>query len=189
MIAVIGFDPGATAGAALVAVPRGDDHRPRCLAAASIAASRSKKRVGPARRARWELDWYERALVVLHRLRAQVPDRRLAEVTLVIEVPNDERSCDAYSFGLARQTERLALACQAVFGRRPEPVTQGTWVDFYGDLPIAKQGDGTHRIEEAAAHVVGARELLEKVTAGHRVDVAEAVLLAAAVLQTDGVAS
>lgn len=179
-IAALGLDPGATAGAALVAVPRGEDPRPRCLGALSITASRPSRLRGPPATAEWERRWYERALLALHRLRAPVPERRWLEVALVIEVPSFEGQGDAYAFGLARETERLSLACQAVWGRRPEPFGHCDWTAVHSELPIAKVGNGRHRIDEAGARVAGAELLLEQVPTSQRVDVAEAVLIAAA---------
>ena len=181
MIAAIGLDPGATSGAALVAVPWGADPRPRLLAATAITASSPTKLRGPARTAEWTRRYQRAAEEALRRFRCILPAHRLDEVALAVEERPGSTGPTEEVYGLGCRTGQLVAAVEHIFGRAPELVPQPWWTEIL-DVPPRKSGGGGHRIEEASARLVGAAELLDQVPATARVDVAEACLLALAVL-------
>ena len=181
--AALALDPGATTGAALVTRPFGDDSRPRCLAACAIAPSRPSKGSRVVRAAEFERRYLLAARQVLLGFRCLLADYRLDEVVLVVERrPLSLAAGDVEEFeGLVSRVQQLSDACVDTWGRAAQRTDHTWWTAQHEGIPTGKLGDGSHRVEEASARVAGAGVFLEVVKpARARVDVAEAVLVAAA---------
>ena len=180
--AALALDGGATTGAALVTRPFGDDPRPRCLAACAIAPPRPTKGSHPERTAEFERRYLLAARQVLLGFRCLLADVRLDEVVLVVERRPLSLSGDVEELvGLVSRVQQLSDACIDTWGRAAQRTDHSWWTAQHEGIPVGKVGDGSHRIEEACARVAGAQGFLEVVKpARARVDVAEAVLMAAA---------
>lgn len=205
---ILGIDPGRTSGVALVEQRHGQ--RPLLLACWHVTGDTWRRWIDRARTVTYALESVLPASHLLAQTDGAAPDPAVVRCVIEEPPPVATRwreQAGRPQLG-TRLGGRLAgdqegLRTWAGIGRRqgawmvvlmeagwpePELVDQPTWVQAFG-LPRGKQQDGRgggacphgqHRIREAALYVEGATEQLAAIPGSYRVDVAEAVLQAAA---------
>lgn len=171
---VIGLDPGAHGGVALV--ERLDDVRGHLLAVAHVTGSTP-------------LHWYRNARAALLMMGVEL-DSRGATARVVLEEPPvishrgalaGDRGGQRTWCGIGRYQGLLMAACAEWSAAMPVIVPHGEWTGALQPLIRPKKiGDGWHRIAEAERWLIGARELLAPIPKTSRIDCAEASLFALA---------
>lgn len=174
----LGIDPGASTGIALTIAGKGNE-LPILLRAFSVHGDRDGL-------------WIDRADDAFLELLELLPEGvEPSSVVQLMETPpitttrhntlkGDSRGMASWR-GLGEYMGRIRVCAYRAGWQNLRTVQQSQWASSWGPLiRRAKQGDGSHRIQEAS-RIEGAAAALEEVAnEKRRVDVAEAILISGA---------